>query len=141
MKIGEKLVVHMRLFKTIKVWSLSISSNFTSPFPCSYRSDYTCILIGQRSLVGFSLVFPVKMLPEHRPAQFLFSAAGYPVEALRSPEFAEYQVSSVMPSYPVWLLDTPWGIATLTLICLIALALIIVIVVVIVKCCLKRRNK
>ena len=70
--------------------------------------------------------------------------AGYPVDALREPEFAEYEVTSVMPAYPVWLLETPEGIATLTIICVVSAILLVLLIVILAKifklCCFKQNK-
>ena len=43
---------------------------------------------------------------------------GTPNQALRGPAFAEFEPIRVMPTYPDWIVDTPGGIATLTIVCL-----------------------
>jgi len=76
--------------------------------------------------------------------QFDNIITGYPVDALREPEFAEYQVMSVMPAYPIWLLETPGGIATLTVICVVAAVLLVLFIVILAKlfklCCFKENK-
>lgn len=58
---------------------------------------------------------------------------GTPVDGLRGPEFEDYEIVSVQPAYPVWILDTVGGIATLTVVCVVALALIISTIVLLLK--------
>ncbi len=49
---------------------------------------------------------------------------GNPSESLRGVEFAVFRPYRVLPTYPVWLVDTISGIVTLSLICLIGFIII-----------------
>lgn len=49
--------------------------------------------------------------------------AGDPKDELRGPEFAEYQIFKVLPTHPVWIIDTVGGVVTLSLVCLLVTVL------------------
>ena len=50
--------------------------------------------------------------------------AGTPNDDLRSPPFAEFEPIRVLPTYPDWFIDTPGGIATLVILCLLTVIII-----------------